>query len=86
MRSERDWAKVNEIKGGIFLEQKLWLSKTERELMKVEKKLRRMKFWEKEFWLFSVVVANFFKEKFKSSLRENELERTYFQEKKLPFQ
>ena len=86
MRSERDWAKVNEIKGGIFLEQKLWLSKTERELMKVEKKLRRMKFWEKEFWLFSVVVANFFIEKFKSSLRENELERTYFQEKKLPFQ
>ena len=35
------------------------------------------------FDFFSVVVANFFKEKFKSSLRENELERTYFQEKKI---
>ena len=40
-------------------------------------------FGKRNFDFFSVVVANFFKEKFKSSLRENELERTYFQEKKI---
>lgn len=54
--SKSEW---NQRRG--FLEQEVWLGRAERELMKDEKKLWRVKFKKRNLAFFGIVVRNIFK-------------------------